>query len=125
VARILIVEDDPAICEMLQLILGVEGYETEVITDGTTAVARLDEPPADAVVLDVMMPGLDGLSVLSELRRRPAWADTRVVVASALRSDEDVWKGWTAGADYYLVKPFDLSQLRDVINRLLSAAPAV
>ncbi len=119
---ILIAEDDPAVSNMLNLTFAVEGFETELLADGGEAAARLDGPPTDVVILDVMMPNLDGFSVLERLRQRPEWADTKVIVSTALKSDEDVWKGWSSGADYYLVKPFDLDHLRDVVNRLLAGA---
>lgn len=121
--RILVVEDDPAVSRMLDLTFSVEGFDTEVLSDGAAAVERLDGEPADVVVLDVMMPHADGFSVLQELRSRPEWADTKVIVSTALRSDEDVWKGWSSGADYYLTKPFDLDHLRDVVNRLIAGTP--
>lgn len=121
--RILIAEDDPAVSNMLDMTFAVEGYETEIISDGAAAAARLDGDPVDVVILDVMMPHLDGFSVLQQLRERPEWADTKVIVSTALKSDEDVWKGWSSGADYYLVKPFDLDHLRDIVNRLISGSP--
>ena len=120
---ILIVEDDAAVARMLDLTFSVEGFETEVLTDGRAAVERLDGAPTDVVVLDVMMPHSDGFTVLQQLRSREAWDATKVVVSTALKSDEDVWKGWSSGADYYLTKPFDLDHLRDVVNRLISGTP--
>lgn len=123
--RILVVEDDPAVSHMLELTFAVEGYDTELMTDGAAAAERLADDPVDVVILDVMMPNLDGFEILQRLRGNAAWDATKVVVVSALRSDEDVWRGWSSGADYYLVKPFDLDHLRDVVARLLSGAPVV
>lgn len=124
-ARILLVDDDPAIVHMLELTLAIEGYETESVRDGTAAMARLAGPPADLVILDVMMAEVDGYRVLEALRADDAWRDVKVVVCSALGGDDDVWRGWSAGADYYLVKPFDLDHLRDVVVRLLSGSPVM
>jgi len=123
VTRILIVDDTEAVCQMLELTFSLEGFETETLNDGQAAVDRLDGEPTDVVVLDVMMPYADGFSVLQELRARPEWADAKVIVSTALKSDEDVWKGWSSGADYYLTKPFDLDHLRDVVQRLLAGNP--
>lgn len=120
---ILIVEDDPAIVNMLELTFALEGYECEVVSDGDSAMARLDGEPTNIVILDVMMPGADGLSVLQSLRSRDEWQESKVVMCTAKTSDEDVWRGWSAGADYYLTKPFDLDHLRDVVARLLAGAP--
>ncbi len=119
---ILVIEDDPAIAGMLELTFGLEGFDTETVSDGVAARTRLDGPPATVVVLDLMLPGVDGYTLLGILRERTAWSDTRVVVASALGEDEDVWRGWAAGADYYLVKPYDLEHLRDVVIRLAAGA---
>ncbi|MBW3663620.1 MAG: response regulator [Actinobacteria bacterium] len=119
-ATILVVEDDPAVSSMLEMTLAVEGFETEILSDGTAALARLDDEPPDLVILDIMMPGANGYTVLEALRGREAWEDVPVIMATALSGDEDVWRGWSAGADYYLSKPFSLDHLRSVVLRLLS-----
>ncbi|MBW3658926.1 MAG: response regulator [Actinobacteria bacterium] len=121
--RILIAEDDPAVATMLEMTFALEGYTTEVVTDGAAAVDRLAGAPVDVVVLDVMMPGVDGLEVLRRLRGDAAWDGTRVIVSTALASDADVWAGWSAGADYYLTKPFDLDHLREVVSRMALGVP--
>lgn len=122
--HILIVEDDPAVRGMLELTFTVEGYETELVADGAAALDRLDGDAADLVVLDVMMPHVDGYEVLQQLRSRDAWERTPVIVCTALSDDEDVWRGWSSGADYLLTKPFDLDHLRDVVQRLLQGERA-
>ena len=118
--KVLVVEDDPGVRGMLELLLATEGLETETVTDGIQAMSRLDGPPPDLVLLDVMMPGADGFSVLKAIRGLEGWKDIPVVVVSAAGADEDLWTGWQSGADYYLVKPFDADELRDVILDLLS-----
>ncbi len=118
--KVLVVEDDPGVRGMLELMLATEGLETETVTDGIEAMARLDGPPPDLVLLDVMMPGTDGFTVLEAIRRLKGWKEVPVVVVSAAGSDEDLWTGWRSGADYYLVKPFDADELREVILDLLS-----
>lgn len=123
VTRILIAEDDEAVATMLEVTFELEGYETEIVTDGAEATARLAGDPADVLLLDVMMPKVDGLAILRELRALPAWEDTKVIVLTALASDDDLWAGWSAGADYYLTKPFDLGHLRDVVARMLADQP--
>lgn len=118
--RVLIVEDDDAVADMLELTFALEGLDVERIADGAAALARLDGPPADLVVLDLMMPEVDGYRLLEELRRRPEWAEVPVIIASALSDDEHVWKGWRTGADYYLSKPFDLDHLRRIALKLVA-----
>lgn len=119
-ATILIVEDDPAVARLLELAFAVEGYHTEVLTSGGEARARLDGPATDLVVLDVMLPDIDGLAVLRALRGHLGWEDSKVVLLTALGADDDVWRGWASGTDYYLTKPFELPQLRAIAERLLS-----
>lgn len=120
VTKVLVVEDDPGVQGMLELMLATEGLETEAVSDGIEAMARLDGPPPDLVLLDVMMPGTDGFSVLKAIRGLKAWKEVPVVVVSAAGADEDLWTGWQSGADHYLVKPFDADELREVILDLLS-----
>lgn len=122
-ATVLVVEDDPAVAHMLELALTLEGHDVETVGDGDSAAARLDGPPAEVVVLDVMLPGQDGLAVLRQLRDRRDWSASKVVVVSARREDDEVWRGWAAGADYYLTKPFDLDHLRDIVDRLIAGLP--
>lgn len=119
-ATILIVEDDPSVGRLLDLALAVEGHATELVDTGSAALDRLEGDPVDLVLLDIMLPDVDGFSVLQVLRDRSAWDGTRVIVLTALSSDEDVWRGWANGTDYYLTKPFDLAQLRAVSERLLA-----
>jgi DNA-binding response OmpR family regulator len=123
VARVLICEDDPSVARLLALTFGLEGHETEVVAHGDHALARLDGAAVDLALLDVMLPGQDGLAILRDLRSRPAWEDCRAIVLTALDGDEDVWRGWSSGADYYLTKPFDLDHLREVSERLLAGVP--
>lgn len=118
--RILVVEDDPSVGRLLDLTLSIEGHEVDVVGDGAAAMARLTGPPPHLVVLDVMLPSLDGIAVLEQLRTTVGWEDVRVLVVSALDGDRDVWRAWTAGADYHLTKPFELEELRAVTERLLA-----
>ena len=122
-ARVLVVEDDPGVRRMLELMLAAEGYEAESASDGREALARLDQVPPDLVILDVMMPGVDGFTVLRELRTRDGWETVPVVVPTALGTDQDMWQGWQSGADYYLVKPFSIEELRAIVVRLLTGSP--
>ncbi len=118
-ASLLVVEDDDATLRMLLLALRVDGHDVEGLTDGSTALARLSSAAVDLVLLDVMLPDVDGIEVLTRLRRSPGWERAKVVILTALGGDRDIWRGWSAGADYYLTKPFDLEQLRQVTGRLL------
>ena len=118
---ILVIEDDPSVRGMLELLLQNDGYAVEGVSDGAAAISRLDGPAPDLVLLDLMMPGRHGYEILHELRERDGWGELPVVIVSALTDDLDQWRGWAAGADYFLPKPFDMDHLRAVVHRLLSA----
>jgi DNA-binding response OmpR family regulator len=123
VARVLVCEDDPGVARLLCLTFRLEGHDVETVADGGEATRRLDGPVPDLLLLDIMLPERDGLEVLRDLRRRPEWATCRVIVLTALDRDDEVWRGWASGADYYLTKPFDIAQLRDAATRLLHSEP--
>lgn len=117
---ILVVEDDPAILIALQEKLGREGFAVISARDGEEARDRLAEYPPDLVILDLMLPKLDGLSVLRWLRRRHG--DLPVLILSARGREEDKVEGLRAGADDYLAKPFGLRELMARIDALLRRA---
>lgn len=120
-ARVLVIEDDHSIAMMLAFVLGHADHEVEVCTDGAEAIARLDGPPTDAVVTDVMLPSEHtGLDVVRELRRREAWRDVPAIVVSALADDGHQWNGWRAGATGYLSKPFDTEELLALLEEQLA-----
>ncbi|MEU9644372.1 response regulator transcription factor [Streptomyces sp. NPDC048188] len=115
--KILVVDDEPEVRFAVEDGLAVEGYEVRGTDDGTSALAAVAEWEPDAVVLDVMMPGLDGLAVCRRLR---ALGDrTPVLVLTALDSVSERVDGLEAGADDYLVKPFALDELVARVRALL------
>ena len=115
--RILIVDDDRALREALRRNLTLAGYEVAVAADGTAALAQVEGEQPDAVVLDVGLPGIDGLEVCRWLRR--AGNRVPVLMLTARDAIEDRIDGLDAGADDYLVKPFDVGELRARLRALL------
>ncbi len=115
--NILIVEDEKHLAEGLKFNLEAEGYEAEVSDDGEVANSRLSEQRFDAVILDVMLPGMNGFDVARAMRGRGDYSP--VLMLTALGRPEDVLHGFDAGADDYLAKPFDLSVLLARLNGLL------
>jgi len=113
--RILVVEDHPLIAELVETRLRIEGMQPVVCSGGREALARLAAEHFDAMVLDVMMPDLDGLEVLRHVRATPATAALPVVVLTARSAPADVEQALDAGADQYVTKPF--SGL-DLVRRL-------
>ena len=118
-SRVLVVEDEAHLAQGLRFNLEAEGYAAEVVGDGEAATDRLLEKKEkfDAVVLDIMLPGKDGFSVVSELRAARNYVP--VLMLTARGRPEDVLKGFASGADDYLAKPFDLSILLARLQGLL------
>src|SRR5215469_10469256 len=116
-AHILIVDDDPRITDLLRRVLAYEGYSITVAASGTEALNRALERPPDLVVLDIMLPGLDGLEVARRLR---AAGDTvPILMLTARDTVADRVKGLEIGADDYLVKPFAPEELVARVKALL------
>lgn len=109
-------EDDVALRDLYQARLQAEGFEVEGADDGESALARSIELPPDLILLDLMMPKIDGFSVLDILKKTPATKDCKVVILSALGSDADRARARELGADDYVVKAE--ATLNDVIERV-------
>lgn len=109
--RVLVADDDHDIARFVELNLDLEGFEVEVVHDGRAALESALRRPPDLVLLDVMMPYLDGVEVLRRLRANAATAATPVVLLTAKSMSADKVVGLTAGADDYIVKPFDTLEL--------------
>jgi DNA-binding response OmpR family regulator len=122
VPRVLIVDDEPDILLMLRVNLETQGYDTAIAADGETALARVGEDSFDVMLLDVMMPVMDGWGVLENLARV---ADPpRVIVVSAKSSERDVARALEAGALDYMTKPFSPTELTEIVEDVLRLDPA-
>jgi len=117
--RILIVDDQPDIRLMCRVNLRLEGYEVIEAVDGETGLAAIRELHPDLVLLDVMMPGVDGWQVLDQVKADEALRDIPVILLTARVQREDEIRGWSSGAADYLSKPFNPSTLTDVVHRTL------
>jgi len=109
--RVLVVEDEPNIRELVRLHLGLEGYECVGLADGREALARTEAEPFDLLVLDVMIPGLDGLSLCRAVRTGRVNRDVPILMLTARREESDKVVGLESGADDYLTKPFGVREL--------------
>lgn len=125
--RVLVVEDEQALAESLAWGLKAEGYVVDVATDGEDGLWKAVETAHDVIVLDVMLPGLDGYQVCRTLRERGLW--TPILMLTAMDEDLDHAEGLDSGADDYLAKPFSypvlLAHLRALTRRGLGARPSV
>ena len=117
--RVLWADDDPMIRSVMATNLEAEGFDVETVADGDAAYEAAVHNCPDILVLDIMMPGRDGYAVLRDLRLNPATAEVPVVLLSAKATDAEVWEGWKAGADYYITKPFNPTELTSFIDHLM------
>jgi DNA-binding response OmpR family regulator len=119
--RVLVVDDEPNIVMSLRFLMEREGLEVEVASSGQEAVAALDRAPADLVLLDVMMPKLDGFEVCERIRSQPAWRATKIVMLTAKGRDVEREKGLALGADGYVTKPFSTRDLVTKVKQMLDS----
>lgn len=124
--RVLVVEDDPHIRELVLLHLGLEGLQTIAAADGTEGLRIARSQPFDLIVLDVMLPGLDGITVCRAIRRETHLKDVPILMLTARREEADKVNGLESGADDYLTKPFGIrefvARVRALLRRRRSAA---
>ena len=121
-ARVLVVEDHADIAELIQHYLEKAGHAPELVSDGRRVVPRLTEAPADLVLLDLMLPGMDGLQVCQAIRNDPRTAATPVMMLTARGEETDRVRGLELGADDYLTKPFSPKELVARVNAHLRRA---
>lgn len=119
-ATILIVDDEPSVRDVIRDTLELEDHLVLEAVDGPSALEALSgsELP-DCVVLDIMMPGISGLDVLTELRGQARTKELPVILLTAMSDDATTWAGWSAGANVFLPKPFDPGALLDWIDRVI------
>jgi len=122
--HILTVDDETNIRRLLQVNLQRAGYRVTMACDGVEALESISLERPDLVVLDVMMPRMDGFEVLRRLRMDAATADLPVIMLTAKAQDADVFRGWQSGADCYLTKPFNPTELLVFVKRVLDPPPA-
>ena len=117
--HILVCDDDPNSREIVQTFLESRGYEVRTAANGEAALAAVQAEVPDLLLLDVMMPGMDGWEVARTLKAHTDYADIRVVMMTARSDFSDKQKGLQAGADDYLVKPIQLEDLGNTVRRNL------
>ncbi|HQK93844.1 MAG TPA: response regulator [Armatimonadota bacterium] len=120
--KILAVDDEKHIVRLVEVNLRKAGYEVETAFDGREALEKVKKSPPDLIVLDVMMPQLDGFSVLKKLRQDAATREIPVIMLTAKAQDADVFRGWQSGVDLYLTKPFNPLELITFVERILDSA---
>jgi diguanylate cyclase (GGDEF)-like protein len=120
--KILVVDDDPDIAKFIEVTLATAGFDVAVVFDGPEALEKVGEFRPDLVLLDIMLPTIDGFEVAHEMRRRARLASMGIIVVSARGLPEDRLRGLTIGVDDYIVKPFEpeilLARVRAALRRI-------
>jgi len=121
--KILVVEDEQPIRKLIDLNLRLESHDVITAADGYEALQQAQDGRPDLIILDIMLPGLDGWEVLTRLRKDTTFQDTPVVVLTALVQDADIIRGWQLGADEYITKPFSPVALVKTVQMVLNRTP--
>lgn len=108
---VLVVDDDPSVRTLLEMVLQVEGFDVQCAADAHQALALIAERRPDVLLVDVMMPGIDGRALTRHLRTDPVTKDLPIVICSGLADDPSQWQAWAAGANSFVPKPFDIDRL--------------
>ena len=123
--RILLADDEPRLLHVVGLYLSMEGFEVREASDGTEALSMLETEAFDLAILDVMMPGMDGIEVCRHIRSKPSTQSMPVLVFTSLSSDADVERARLAGANHLITKPFSLPGLGAVVRSCFKDEPAL
>lgn len=117
--KILIADDEPNIIMSLEYSLKKNNFQVFIARDGQEALEILETETPDAIILDIMMPNLDGFATLEHIKSKPELADCKVLFLSAKNKDADIEKGLSLGADAYLTKPFSVKKLIETTQKLI------
>jgi DNA-binding response OmpR family regulator len=122
--RVLIVEDEESLLKLETILLTVKGFEVMGAFTGKMAIDKIGVEEFDIVLLDIMLPDIDGFEVCRQIRKDPRTAAVPVIMLTGKKSQDDHDRGFLCGANAYLVKPFKSAMIIDEINRLLSLSGA-
>ncbi len=109
--KIIVVDDEKTICDALEYLLTNEGYEVITAHDGEDALLKVQDEDPDLVILDVMMPGMNGFKVSRAIRKDPVYKRLPILILTVMDNKNDKIAGHNSGADEYMVKPFELDEL--------------
>lgn len=120
--KVLVIDDDPVIVELLRVNFAIEGFDVVTAADGREGLERATSDAPDLVLSDIMMPRMDGLQLLTQLKNDARTKRLPVILLSAKAQNAEVQQGLDAGADDYVTKPFDPLELIDRVNAVLARA---
>ena len=118
--KILIVEDEESLLKLESILLTTKGYLVQGVTNGVAALEAIEEEMPDLVLLDVMLPKMDGFEVCSRIKQNSDTRHIPVILLTAKKTPDDVARGQEVGADHYITKPFKSAMVMDVIESLIN-----
>jgi DNA-binding response OmpR family regulator len=118
----MIVDDELNILVPLQFLMEQNGFRVVLAQSGRDALEALEKSKPDLILLDIMLPDLDGYEIFQMIRANPAWDDVKVIFLTAKNRDGDIAKGLNLGVDAYVTKPFSNAELLAAVNELIGAA---
>ena len=118
--KILVVEDEQDLLTLQSMLLSIEGYTVEGVMDGQTALDVVETMKPDLILLDIMLPEVDGFQVCRQLKSNEATCHIPIIILTAKKSKEDLIMGEQVGADMYITKPYKTSMVIEAIQKLLS-----
>ncbi len=121
--KVLVVEDEPNILIPIRFLLEKNGYEVMAVENGETVMEALSSFSPDLVLLDIMLPQMDGFEVCQVIRNHPEWREVKIVFLTAMGRDMDISKGMSMGGDGYITKPFSNAEVIECVKDLLSDEP--
>ncbi len=116
--KVLVVDDEKAILSLLESSLSRAGYEVATAHNGLEALEKLKEDVPDVIVLDIVMPVMDGYEMLAQLQSDPRYKDIPVIILSAKAQDADIVKGWRSGVAGYITKPINVEHFVTMLKRM-------
>ncbi len=119
--KILVVDDDEALVDVVSNLLKLEGYEVLEAYNGKAGLEMAKEKKPHVIILDIMMPEMDGYQVLEKLKEDPETNDIPVIMLTARTEDKAVIESWKKGADFYIPKPFEIDELLHVIELVIQS----
>ncbi len=116
--KVLVVDDETAILRLLEVNLARAGYEVSTAYDGIEGLQKVQEVEPDLIVLDIVMPNMDGYQMMNELQSHPRYKDIPVIILTALAQDADIHRGWRSGAAAYITKPIVVEHFVTMLKRV-------
>jgi DNA-binding response OmpR family regulator len=121
--RVVLVEDDEMSAELVRFLVQRQGFDFTHIADGQKALDMLSGEPPSAIILDWLLPFVDGMAVLEQIRKTPSWSNTPVLVLTGKTREEDIVKALEAGANDFIAKPFQPAELAARLKRIVRVSP--